>query len=291
MALIPPAILAALLGASVGNAIKQANNPRPKNRITLEPFPGNDYSPPGATNATMVKSTPVKKVVDQAVQRIMAGSAQSIRKKKQPRNRRSATNAISQPMGKAGITRNIAFNGLTLSHTEPFGSISMTALGALNYFGTPMLPWNFPFLLGIAANFSKYTWLRLRVYYVPSCPTTTQGECALGTYFDQQDAIAASFIQVSQMKGGISFPPWGGGPEFGKDAVCIEYDVQNFDKPRYNYISQGSWTGLSLSDRNNYTPASLAVASQGSTAASFAGRLWCNYTIRLIDPIPAGVNA
>jgi hypothetical protein len=292
MALIPPAILAALLGASVGNAIKRVNNPQPKNRITLEPFPGNDYSPPGATNATMVKSTPVKKVVDQAIQQIMAGSAQSIRKKRQGRrSRRSVTTTVSQPTARSGISRNIAMDGITLSHSEPFGSLSMIAGGALGYFGTPMLPWNFPYLTGLAANFAKYKWLKLRVYYVPSCPTTTQGECAIGSYFDQQDAIAATFIQVAQMKGGISFPPWGGGAEYGKDAVCLEYDVQNFEKPFWKYISQAAWTALTVSDRNQYTPANLAVATQGSTLATFAGRLWCDYTVRLVDPIPAGINA
>jgi len=277
MALIPPAILAALIGASAGNAIRQFNNPQPKNRITFEPNP-TEMAP--RRQPDVAKPKPVTVNLN-----TQGGSSRKIQKRK------SASTVIRQPIARSAISRNVLFDGITLSHCEPFGSISMLALGALNYFGTPMLPWNFPYLAGLASNFSKFKWLKLAVYYVPSCPTSTLGECAMGTYFDQQDATAATFIQTSQLKGGISFPPWGGGPERGTDAVRIDFDVNNFDKPRYNYIGNGPWGALSLSDRNNYTPASLAVASQGSTLAAFAGRLWCEYTVRLIDPIPVALNA
>lgn len=216
------------------------------------------------------------------------------------RAKQATTVAVRQPTARGGVSRNrvprslnnIAFNGLVITHCEPFATTGFTALGVLSYATTPIIPPNFSFLNPIAANFSKYSWLRLHLYYVPACPTTTQGECAMGNYYDQQDASSATFVQTSQMKNGISFPPWGGGPEVGADAVTIDVDCKDFDKPRYNYVTFSTWNALSTSDRNNYTPVNLAVACQGSTAAvTLAGRIWCSYSIRLIDPIPGGLNA
>jgi len=182
--------------------------------------------------------------------------------------------------------------GLVLSHTEPLLTPSLSAAGALAYSTNAIIPSIFPYLIGIAQNFSKYQWLKLHFYYVPSCPTSTQGEIAMANFFDWQDASAATFIQTAQMKNGISFPPWGGGEEYGSNAVTIDVDCKDFDKQRFLYIQVGTFNALSSSDKNNYAPVNVAFATQGSTAAvAIAGRIWCQYTIQLLDPIATGLNA
>jgi hypothetical protein len=168
----------------------------------------------------------------------------------------------------------------------------MIALGAYGYNTLALIPSIFTYLNGIASNFAKYSWLKMRIYYVPSCPTTTQGECAMGNFYDWQDAGSATFTQVSQMKNGISFPPWAGGQEYGANAIAMEVDVNDFDKPRYNYVSVATFNALTSSDKNNYAPVNLSIGTQGSTAAvTIAGRIWISYTIRLLDPIPSAINA
>lgn len=277
MAYVIPVAVAAALGLTA-NAVAAYNSNRKSgpNKITTVPYPGASVKPKSLTTMTT------------------GGSATRVRKAKKV----SLTQVVRVPSTQSGVTRNriprsiSSSNGLIVSHCEPFQTTSLTALGVLNYTTLALIPSVFNYLTGIASNFSKFTWLKLHIYYVPSCPTSTQGECAMANFYDFQDAGGATFVQVAQMKNGISFPPWGGGPEAGKDAVVIDVDVKDFDKPRYNYITVASFNALTSSDKNNYSPVNLATATQGSTAAvSIAGRIWVDYTIRLIDPIPSAINA
>nr|UHS72387.1 MAG: putative coat protein [Betanecrovirus sp.] len=204
---------------------------------------------------------------------------------------------VSVPSAMGNISRNIPMkvrnNGgvLTVSHCEPFTTVSLTALGVLSYVTLPLIPSFVPWLNGLAGNFGKWRWTRLKVYYVPSCPTTTQGEMALGYYYDEQDAIAASLIQVASMDKGVTFAPWMGGPSNGTDSVNLVSVPSQFDKPRYIYLGNAAFTALTSTDKNQYCPIVLAIASQGSTAAvPIAGRIWVDYTVELFDPIVAGIN-
>lgn len=213
------------------------------------------------------------------------------------RTRRANSVAIGVPASKGAISRPLSMQAasrastLVVSHCEPFQNISLTAAGVLNYTTIGIIPLAFSYLNGLAAQFSKYRWRKLHIYYVPSCPTSTQGEVALGLYDDWADAGAASFVQVATMNKGISFPPWGGGAEFGANSISIDVDVSMFDKPRYNYINAATFNPLSNVDKDAYTPVILATASQGSTAAvTIAGRVWVSYTIELINPIPGAIN-
>lgn len=289
MALIPPAILAALLGASIGNALKQTN--KKPNRITLEPFPGSPSTP----------AMPKRKSngpLPAAKRSRGAGSAQNVRRARQLQIGRTVSIAAPATMG--AISRNrmiqstVANGGLILSHCEPFASAQLSALGVLSYQRQAFIPGILPYLSGIASNFGKYAWKRLHIYYVPSVPTSTEGEVAMGTVYDRNDASGATFIQTAQMKCGISFPPWGGGPEFGADAVCFDIDCSDFDKPRYSYIANTAFNALGATDQNVYCPVTLTLASQGFSGAvpiSIAGRIWLSYTVHLTDPIPSAVNA
>jgi hypothetical protein len=223
------------------------------------------------------------------------GSAQKVTRSKNPQY--NSTRGIIAPTTRGGVTRNLpprslmSNGGMVISHCEPFAVATLNVSGAIKYDTVALIPCILPYLNGIASNFSKFTWLKLRVYYVPSCPTTTAGEIAMGNYYDFQDAIAATFVQVAQMKNGISYPPWAGGTDYGNQSVAIEVDCKDFDKPRYNYVNGTTFTALSNSDKNNYSPVNLAMITQGSAVAvPTAGRWWCAYTIRLLDPILAGIN-
>lgn len=214
------------------------------------------------------------------------------------RRRRRANRTVTAPAARGTNYFNsppkLNGNGskLLVSHCEPFVAVNMTAAGVLSYATSPMIPASLGYLSGVAANFGKWSWRRLVLHYVPSCPTTADGEMAFGTYFDRQDAVAATFVQVTQMQGGVATPPWGGGPFTGPGAVRIDVDCSRFDKPRYSYIGSAAFAALTTSDQNNYCPVSMARATQGNTAGgAIMGRVWAEYTIELLDPIAAGLNA
>lgn len=202
------------------------------------------------------------------------------------------------PISRGVFTQNMApsLSGvgskLVVSHCEPFLAVNWTAAGVLNYATAPIIPASMPYLNGIAANFGKFTWKKLILYYTPSCPTTADGELAMGLYYDRQDAAAASFVQVSSMSCGVTSPPWGGGTISGPGSVSMRVDCNRFDKARYSYQTTATFGGQSLSDQNQYCPVSLARATQGNTVGgAILGRIWCCYTVELIDPIIAGINA
>lgn len=278
MALIPPAIIAALLGASIGNSIKQANNPPKKNRITFEPFPG---------------EIPTKSEMASRKGNNTGTAGGSARKVTRRTNQKIFAVATNSSLNRNVMPRSLAApTGLILTHCEPVFTTQLTALGVLSYQTVALIPSVFPYLNGIASNFAKYSWLKMHIYYTPSCPTSTLGEQAMANFYDWQDAAAATFTQTATMKNGITFPPWGGGEKYGKDAVTIDVDVKDFDKPRYNYVTVATFNALTNSDKNNYAPVNIALASQGSTlAVPISGRIWIEYVIRLIDPIPSAINS
>lgn len=217
----------------------------------------------------------------------------------QPQRRKSnSTKPIQVPATMSGVTTRIppslssAGNSLTISHCEPFATATLTALGVLVNASIAMIPTAFPYLAGIATNFGKFRWRRLRIYYVPSCPTTTQGEVVMAQVFDTQDATAFSYVECSGMSDSVAFPPWAGGPPIGPGSVGTDVDCSKFDKPRYDVVTLTTYNALTTSDKNNYTPVRWVYASQGSTAAvTIAGRFWAAYTVELLNPIPPTTNA
>lgn len=197
------------------------------------------------------------------------------------------------PLVRSGAPQMIGTaRGLTISHTEPINFQQMIAAGALNYYTQALIPSFFPYLNGIAANFGKWKWQKLTIFYVPSCPSTTAGEAAFGLYYDRLDAVAATFLQTCALDRAVSYSPWLGSTSTGSGNPSIEVDTTRFEKPYYSYVTVTSFNSAAVNDQTALCPVSYASATQGSTAAlALSGRIWCRYTIALLDPIPPGINA
>jgi hypothetical protein len=287
--------LAALASAAAGHIIaNQHDVSRKKNlkKVFLAPTKTRPELP-----ASVPKNIPVPVVMVKKQPQVFGPSAYKLGPRRKIRKKRRQNTMITAPVARGtsyfNAPPNLTGNGhrLVISHCEPFIAVNMTAAGVLNYATSPIIPAALNYLTGIAQNFSKYSWKRLSLHYVPSCPTNADGEMAFGTYFDRQDALAATFVQVSQMTGGVSTPPWGGGPFAGPGAVRIDIDCARFDKPRYSFLGTTPFAALSTSDQNNYCPVSMARATQGNTVGgSIMGRVWLSYTVELMDPIPSGLN-
>lgn len=207
----------------------------------------------------------------------------------------ASTMIVRAPVSLGGISRNGTPkiksdpHGMTITHSENISTMPLTALGVLNYFRLALIPALCPYLNGLASNFGKWKWLKLRIRYVPACPSNLDGESVMGLTFDRQDAAAATFVQVASMSHSISFPPWGGFN--GGQSVVMDVDCNRFDKNRYSFMFPAAFAGLSPSDQNNYCPVTANFATQGSTAGStVGGRIWLDYTVQLTDPVLPAVN-
>lgn len=278
MAFVPLAALAALAGTTTA-LYQSAQVGKSKNFIAnpsqvLVPKP----------TATISGPSPVVSRTFMAKPKRASSNKPVVTKKRQSKQR--------APQSTGVISRNIApvlsGNGskLVLDHCEPINIQQLLGAGALSYYTQALTPNFFPYLNGIAANFGKYRWLSMTVFYTPSCPTSTAGEAALGLFFDRQDAVAATYVQVTSMQSGVAFPPWISG-----EMASMTVDCTRFDKPRYNYIGTAALAALSTSDQNNYVPVSYASATQGGVLLAISGRIWVKYRIEMIDPIVAGINA
>lgn len=186
--------------------------------------------------------------------------------------------------------RNLGEGGLIFSHAEPFTTFPLTALGALNTQRIAMIPPLLPYLNGIAQNFSKYCYASFEIYYVPVCPSDTEGEIVMGLSYERLDNIG-TFLQLATKDKAVSFSPWLGSTSTGTGNPSIMVDCTKFEKPWYPYVSQTSFNSAAVNDQTSLCPFSFDGASQGSTVAvATAGRVWARYTIKLIEPVPAAIN-
>lgn len=289
--LIPPTILAALLGASVGNAIKQLGSKRKgDNRITLEPFPGSPSTP-----ATMTGS-----------KRKANNNENKLPKRRKTATTGFATQVIRVPIAGGAIIsrprvpRITSTAGSTIvTNSETIVNMTIPALGAFGQFSLPILPGLPTWLAGIGDLYSKFRWRSMEVIYMPSCPTTTQGKVCMALTYDRLDGAPVSFASLTQTYRAITFPVYAGydgaSGLAGTDSsstIAVRVDPSRFDKPWYPTISQTAFNALAANIQNQYCPVTVFVATEGGpTAATVIGDLYFKYTVEFIEPINPGMNA
>lgn len=161
-----------------------------------------------------------------------------------------------------------------------------------------------PWLSGVAANWSKYRWRKLRWIYVPTCPTTTLGSIHIGLQYDNVDATPTSVAQMSALQSYTTGPAWSGYQAAAllskPNAPCppgslvVDVDVARFEKPWYSYISQTQFAtqnAVAISLANLFSPARLIFATTDGTATAVScGRLYAQYMVELIEPEAAASN-
>lgn len=179
---------------------------------------------------------------------------------------------------------------------------STFAAGVIN-----CVPHSFPWLNGQAALYSKWRWRALRFIYVPTCPTSTQGQIGLSFQYDVIDTTPTSLSDMTMMNGFTNAPYWLGGdgavmlsnprsrPVAG--AVVSSFDVSRQTLPWYPYITAQDFLDLLAvsttgpAAANIYSPGNLVSASVGGPTVSVAGgNLYAQYEIEMIEPTVAALN-
>ena len=178
--------------------------------------------------------------------------------------------------------------------------VTTLAVGDLNVQSYRLIPSFPPWLQGIAASFSKYRWLTLKVVWRPTCPNNTSGSIHMGLVYDAFDRLPASVAEISSLQSYASGAIWCGQAgsvitsnpraRCPKDAVCTALDVDKLEKPYYSYRSS---IGSSLVEIQQSVPATLVVATEGGVADSTAvvGHIHWSYEIECIEPVPATINS
>lgn len=157
---------------------------------------------------------------------------------------------------------------------------------------------------GLAACWSKWRLRKLRYLYVPTCPTSVSGSIHMGLQYDSVDSAPTTVTGISATYRYTSGPVWSGFqvasvlsyPERAPppEAICCDVDVTRLSLPWYPYITSANFTQqgqIAISTQNSYSPGRLVIVTADGPATSVAaGRLYAQYSVELIEPVPASQN-
>lgn len=146
-----------------------------------------------------------------------------------------------------------------------------------------MIPGKLAWLAGVAANYSKWRWVKLHVYYVPTTGTTTTGGVGFGFGYDMAEAQATSVSEIVGMDQGYWAASW-----MPMQSARV-FDVGRVEKVWWPYIGGAVFDALTGTDQNIYSPGYIeeGVDASSVTAGSTLGFVWVDYIVELCDPIPA----
>lgn len=192
-----------------------------------------------------------------------------------------------------------------ICRTELAGGVNTSAAFAAGVIN--LVPHSFPWLNGMAANFSKWKWRKLRFIYIPACPTNTPGQMALSFQYDVMDTTPTTLGQMAMMNGFTNGPYWLGGEgavmlksskhPIVPGAIVSVFDVKRQSKPWYEYITSTDFLALVAvptvgpAGANAYSPGNVVSASAGGPATVVTGgNLYVQYEIELIEPTDSTLN-
>lgn len=241
-----------------------------------------------------------------------AGGGRAARRRRQRRRRargavQNGNLMVTAPVVGGAITRpripriTGGRESIIVQNTERFGVVPVSAAGATFFTRLDLVPCNLGWLNGVAQNYSKYRWISVHLYYIPSCATSTSGTVAYGLIYDNNDSVTGTTVAlVQQVNRSVSGPVWAGyegtsglnsdSLAVPNGAMCVVVDVARFDKPYYKFATTTQIGGLPASDSGTYIPVSVLVATDGALAAENVGYIMAKYTIELIEPIPSKLN-
>nr|UHS72224.1 MAG: putative coat protein [Tombusviridae sp.] len=257
----------------------------------------------------MTSKTQREKATLERLAMLIAGSSKQTKKKKKRQGKRpgngssyvtapSAGGVITRPRVPRVIGRR---EGIVVDNTERIAGVGVLVGGATSIGRSDLCPATFNWLNGLAVNYSKYRWLRLQIYYIPICPTTTAGVFAMGLTYDDNDAVTGGTVAlVQQMNRSVSGPVWAGydgasglnstGYAIPPGSIAIDVDVDKFDKPYYKYATGAQIAAMSLVDAGIYVPSMLVISSDSGAATQSVGLVMAKYSIELIEPVPSVLN-
>jgi hypothetical protein len=224
----------------------------------------------------------------------------SLNNNNKTKNNGGATMNVARPVGRARRRGNggntgisaaypVTINGgkptygggqasLTVTHTESLGELLGSAAFAANYY--MLIPATFPWLRGVAQNFSRYRWKKLEFSFITSSPTSQSGHVAMGALYDWNDAgKATSIADIHALSHSFLSPVWNGPGPLG----VVRFDPSRWNKPWYSHhIPTEDFVASEM-----YVPGWLAVGRHTQVNGQSVGHMVVSYQIEFLDPLPA----
>lgn len=215
----------------------------------------------------------------------------------QSRNARRRRNAAGISQSSAPAAFGTTFSGgvptymggskpgvLRLAHTEELTTlVGTTQFTSAAHGGVPGA---FVWLDGVARAFSRFRWVRFRVWYSTVSATSDRGDVSLGIFYDALDSLPQSMTEASAVASSKTVPVWS---RSGPDTV-LELDCSRLSKPLWPYLSPSEALSMSPEDLVSYVPFWLLVSKQTSLNGQAVGRVYVQYEVELSDPIPSRMN-
>jgi hypothetical protein len=182
----------------------------------------------------------------------------------------------------------------------------------------PGIATSYPWLSGVAKQYTKFKWHFLRYIYVPTCSTATAGSTYFMFSYDYYDAGPSSLAGVAQSENSSIGNAWFGGaisPEnaFGplstRESIYTEYDPSK--SPNDWYYVRTSFSGATPSSGGalggvipggltfvagtmpdpEARPATIYYGADGVAGTASIGNLFAAYICELSEPIASTLNA
>lgn len=181
------------------------------------------------------------------------------------------------------------YNGrseMVVQHSEVFATLN----GTNGFSGNRwvVVPQLFPWLNGVASNFSRYRWLDVQFEFITASPTSQGGSIAMGAGYDVVDAEPESLEEVAAMSHGVLEQVWSG----AGGGLSVAFDCTKWNQAFYNYIPIPT-TGIPAGQARSYQayiPGVLYFGRDTQVNGQTIGQIRAHYTICLEDPIPSRIN-
>lgn len=188
-------------------------------------------------------------------------------------------------------------NGTTiLVNTEAYANISLPATGSTTTLVPAILPASLPWLSATALSYSRYRFLRYRLWYLPSVGTNVSGRIAMSQSFDFNDTVPTTVSAIIVGSHASFGPVYGGNGSFNfnnpfgnSTLIKTDFDVSRGtgSKPFLPVTTVDKFNALSPSDKLLYSPGQIIIGTDGSASASAitCGSVYVSYEIELMDPV------
>jgi hypothetical protein len=158
-------------------------------------------------------------------------------------------------------------------------------------------PAAFPWLSSIASCYSRFRWKSLEFIYIPTCPTSTEGYHNLYLGYDFLDPEPTSMQQAEEAYRSVSHPVWSGAEgattmqngRHGAGAVVCKVDIKRINN-FYRFTTITGFNALTSINKNIMCPGYCQSTTVNGAAFVNVGRVYCRYTIEMVEPISTTLN-
>jgi len=209
---------------------------------------------------------------------------------------------VVAPVAKSIMYKTVRSKPMIISNSEFILNITYNTADVTSYL-FPLAPYGFPWLKGVAQNFSTYRFTKLKVTYMPTCATTTEGNVVIAAGFDFTDFFpsaqggikTAGFnTSIGTDSGLASFNPAVMGPAW--QTTSIEVPAHQLVGDKKVIYSDADWlpsdtTTLAANMRNSFAPGYVQATVFTDSSPTQTGKIFVEYEIELYNPIPFAFNA